>query len=74
MPPEAIRFRLEFYDDHGWHTRPDDPVDVAVAHRQAVADLVGQLRGSRTDHRCGVRFGRDVVELLHRIEAALGSA
>jgi predicted dehydrogenase len=73
MPPGAIRFGLEFYDDRGWHTRPDGSTDVAVAHRQAVTELVDQLRASRTDHRCNVRFGRDVVELLHRIEAAVGT-
>jgi predicted dehydrogenase len=72
MPPEAIRFALEFYDDRGWHTRPEGSLDVVVAQQHAVTELVDQLRESRTDHRCGVRFGRDVVELLHRIEAALG--
>ena len=72
MPPEAIRFGVEFYDDHGWHERPDVSVDVVAAHQQAVTELIGQLRESRTDHRCGVRFGRDVVELLQRIEATLG--
>ena len=74
MPPEAMRFSLEFYDDAGWHTRPEVSVDVVVAQRHAVTELVGQLREGRADHRCGVRFGRDVVELLHRIEAAVGSA
>jgi predicted dehydrogenase len=72
MPPEATRFGVEFYDDHGWHARPDISVDVVAAHQQAITELIGQLRESRTDHRCGVRFGRDVVELLQRIEAALG--
>lgn len=72
MPPEATRFSLEFYDAQGWHARPDGSVDVVVAHQHAVTELVGQLREARTDHRCGVRFGRDVVRLLHRIDVALG--
>jgi predicted dehydrogenase len=73
MPPEAIRFSLEFYDDQGWHARPDSSVEVVVAQQRAVTELVGQIREARTDHRCGVRFGRDVVELLHRIDLALGA-
>jgi predicted dehydrogenase len=71
MPPQATRFSVEFYDDQGWHRRPDSRMDVVDAHRRAVSELIDQLRESRTDHRCGVRFGRDVVETLHRIEAAL---
>jgi predicted dehydrogenase len=71
MPPEAIRFALEFYDDHGWHARPEVSVDVVAAQQLAVTELVGQIRDGRGDHRCSVRFGRDVVELLDRIEAAL---
>jgi predicted dehydrogenase len=69
MPPEAVRFGLEFYDDQGWHARPESSADVLVAQQQAVSELVGQLREARTDHRCGIRFGRDVVETLHRVEA-----
>jgi predicted dehydrogenase len=73
MPPEAIRFRLEFYDDRGWHARPDGAVDVVAAQQRAVTELVGRVREGRADHRCDVRFGRDVVELLTRVEAALGA-
>jgi len=73
MPPEAMRFGLEFYDEQGWHARPEGSLDVVVAQQQAVSELVGQLREGRADHRCGVKFGRDVVEVLHRIEAALGA-
>jgi predicted dehydrogenase len=72
MPPEAVRFGLEFYDDHGWHARPESSADVLVAQQRAVSELVGQLREGRTDHRCGLQFGRDVVEILQRVEAALG--
>lgn len=72
MPPEAVRFNLEFYDDQGWHARPNAPVDVVVAQQRAVTELLGQCRAARTDHRCSVRFGRDVVDLLHRIDLALG--
>jgi predicted dehydrogenase len=72
MPPEATCFGLDFYDDQGWHSRPGGSVDVVVAQQRAVTELVGQLREEPTDHRCGVRFGRDVVEVLGRIEAVLG--
>ena len=69
MPPEAVRFGLEFYDDHGWHARPGTSADVLAAQQQAVSELVDQLREARADHRCGIRFGRDVVEILHRVES-----
>jgi predicted dehydrogenase len=72
MPPEAMRFSLEFYDDQGWHARPDVSLDVVAAQQRAVTELVGQIREQRADHRCGVRFGRDVVEVLHRVDAAVG--
>jgi predicted dehydrogenase len=69
MPPEAVRFGLEFYDHQGWHARPERSADVLAAQQQAVSELVDQLRGARAEHRCGIRFGRDVVEILHRVEA-----
>jgi len=71
MPPEAMRSNLEFYDAQGWHARPDVSLDAVAAQQQAVTELVGQIREARADHRCDVRFGRDVVELLARCADAI---
>jgi len=68
MPPEATRAGLAFYDEHGWHTRPDTEQAAsgdAVSHqRRAVGELVENLRAGRTEHRVDVRFGAEVVRVL----------
>lgn len=72
MPPEATRFEVEMYDEHGWWSRPDDELDILATQRQAVSELVEAIRAGRTEHRCDVRFGRTVVEVLHRAEQVVG--
>jgi len=80
MPPEATRAGLAFYDEHGWHTRPDTEQAAsgdAVSHqRRAVGELVETLRAGRTEHRCDVRFGAEVVRVLelaqHVVDAGQG--
>ncbi len=68
MPPAATRAGLAFYDEHGWHTRPDTEQaasgDVVSHQRRAVGELVETLRAGRTEHRCDVRFGAEVVRVL----------
>ena len=71
MPPDATRSGLEFYRADGWHARPDSPFDALDAHRAAVADLVTAASTGQTRHRCDVRFGRDVVAMLDRLQQAL---
>ena len=71
MPPDATRSGLEFYRADGWHARPDSPFNALGAHRAAVADLVTAASTGQTRHRCDVRFGRDVVAMLDRIQQAL---
>jgi predicted dehydrogenase len=73
MPPAATRQSLEFYRADGWHTRPERPFDVAQAHRTAVGELVALARAGSTEHRCDVRFGREVIEVLQRTQDAVGS-
>src|SRR3954471_16315020 len=68
MPPDATRAGLAFYDEHGWHTRPDTEQAAsgdAVSHqRRAVGELVDNLRTGATEHRVDVRFGAEVVRVL----------
>jgi predicted dehydrogenase len=75
MPPEATRAGVEFYDEHGWHTRPDTGQaasgDVVSHQRRAVGELVGCIREGRTDHRCDVRFGAEVVRVLEEAQRVL---
>ncbi len=75
MPPDATRASLEFYDDRGWHPRPDlgqaASGDVVSHQRRAVSDLVANARQGRTAHRCDARFGAEVVRVLARAQQVL---
>lgn len=71
MPTASRHQAVELWDAKGRHVRPEDERDVAAAYGQALTELVGCIREGRTTHRCDVRFGRDVVEVLARCEAAL---
>ncbi|MDO7867399.1 Gfo/Idh/MocA family protein [Nocardioides jiangxiensis] len=74
MPVAARHQGVELWDATGRHTRPDTPRDVEAAYAQALTELVTCIREGRTTHRCDVRFGRDVVDVLARCEAALGGS
>lgn len=72
MPPDATRRAVEVYDAGGWHTRPEDTSNDAVAHQQrALSDLVACIREGRTDHRVDVHFGIEVVRVLERAAQVL---
>lgn len=73
MPPAAQRFGLEFFSEDGWHARPDRSFDVLDAQRGALTELVENARRAQPDHRCDVRFGREVVAVLDRAEHMLGA-
>jgi len=64
MPPAAARSGLSFYDEDGWHERPEAGRDGAAAHQRAVGELVDGIRAGRREHRCDVRFGAEVVRVL----------
>ena len=68
MPPEATRFEVEMYDEHGWWVRPHDHTDIRATQQRAVSELMEAIRAGCTEHRCDVRFGRTVVEVLHRAQ------
>lgn len=71
MPVAAVRHWVEVYDDEGWHVRPSLERDTAAAYALAVGELVAGIAAGETRHRCDVRFGRDVVEVLARCEDRL---
>ena len=72
MPAAAVRVGVEFYDDHGWHVRPDLERDIDAAYAAALSELLANVAAGETTHRCDVAFGRDVVEVLSRCEVAIG--
>jgi predicted dehydrogenase len=72
MPAAAVRVGVEFFDEHGWHVRPELERDIADAYAWALSDLLANIEAGETGHRCDVSFGRDVVEVLSRCEAAVG--
>ena len=71
MPGGAERVGVEFYDEHGWHVRPEFERDASAAYHQALSELLANIAAGQTRHRCDVHFGRDVVEVLSRCEAVL---
>ncbi|MCX6397154.1 MAG: Gfo/Idh/MocA family oxidoreductase [Propionibacteriales bacterium] len=72
VPKQAVRVSVEFYGEEGWRTQPDNPRDLALAYATALDELLDNIAAGRTAHRCDVRFGRDVVEVITRCEQVLG--
>lgn len=72
VPKEAVRVKVEFYGEDGWRTQPDNPRDLGLAYAAALDDLLANIASGETSHRCDVRFGRDVVEVISRCEQVLG--
>lgn len=72
MPAPAVRVGVEFYDEHGWHVRPDLERDLSAAYGTALSELLDNIATGTARHRCDVRFGREVVEVLSRCAEALG--
>jgi predicted dehydrogenase len=72
MPAGAERVGVELYDEHGWHVRPEFERDVDDAYGRALSELLANIAAGETRHRCDIRFGRDVVDVLSRCEAAVG--
>lgn len=71
VPKAAVRVGVEFYGAEGWRTQPDDPRDLGLAYARALDELLANIAAGETAHRCDVRFGRDVVEVITRCEQAL---
>lgn len=72
VPKEAVRVSVEFYGEDGWRTQPENPRDLGLAYATALDELLANIAAGQTAHRCDVRFGRDVVEVITRCEQVLG--
>ncbi|MET3962893.1 putative dehydrogenase [Marmoricola sp. OAE513] len=71
VPKAAVRVGVEFYGEDGWRTQPDNPRDLGQAYARALDELLANISAGQSAHRCDVRFGRDVVEVITRCEAVL---
>ncbi|MBO9524064.1 MAG: Gfo/Idh/MocA family oxidoreductase [Nocardioidaceae bacterium] len=72
MPPGVVRVAVELYGEQGWMPQPAHERDLPDAHARAVSEWVANIGAGETRHRCDVRFGRDVVEVLGRCARVLG--
>lgn len=68
-PAGAATFECTFHGDRVTPL-PDTGGSPVDAFRTAVSQLVASARAGRADHPCGVRFGRDVVEVLAAVQDA----
>ena len=74
LPPTASRWELTLHGDHGWSDMPPVVEPAPAALEAAIAELHVAAAGGAVDGpTCDVAFGRDVVDVLARIEQALGS-
>lgn len=71
MPVAVDRVDVEFYGEGGFVQQPQHERDVADAYARAIDELLAMIGTGETRHRCDVRFGRAVVEVLTRCQAAL---
>lgn len=71
MPAGTVRVGVEFWAEGGWMIQPDDPRDLGAAYARMLDELIVNIGAGESRHRCDVRFGRDVVEILTRCEAVL---
>jgi predicted dehydrogenase len=71
MPGGIDQVEVEFYGRDGVLVQPAAERDVADAYARALDELLAMVGAGETHHRCGVRFGRDVVHVLARCQTVL---
>ncbi|SCL66454.1 Predicted dehydrogenase [Micromonospora citrea] len=69
-PPEAVSREFVFYGDNGVETVPPGEGDSVTALGVAIDQLLEEIASGTRDHRCDVRFGREVVAVLAAAETA----
>lgn len=69
-PPEAITREYVFYGENGIETVPPGDGSSMTAFGVAVDQLLEEIDAGTRDHRCDVRFGREVVAVLDAAETA----
>ncbi|WP_170839249.1 Gfo/Idh/MocA family protein [Micromonospora halophytica] len=69
-PREAMTRDVVFFGENGIETVPPGDGSALTAFGTAIDQLVEEIDAGTRDHRCDVRFGREVVEILAAAEAA----
>ncbi|MEH0844284.1 Gfo/Idh/MocA family oxidoreductase [Micromonospora sp. CPCC 205711] len=69
-PPEAVTRDFVFFGENGTETVPPGDGNALSAYGTAIDQLLEEVDAGTRDHRCDVRFGRDVVAVLTAAETA----
>ncbi|RIV35893.1 Gfo/Idh/MocA family protein [Micromonospora radicis] len=69
-PPEAVAAEFVCYGENGIERLPNADGTAATAFGVAIDQLLTEIDSGTRDHRCDVRFGREVVAVLAAAEAA----
>ena len=69
-PPEAVTRDFVFFGENGTETVPPGDGSVLQAFGTAIDQLLEEIEAGTRDHRCDVRFGREVVAVLDAAETA----
>ncbi|MEU6207773.1 Gfo/Idh/MocA family oxidoreductase [Micromonospora musae] len=69
-PTEAVTREFTFYGENGIETVPNGQYEPPVAFGVAIDQLLEEIEAGTRDHRCDVRFGREVVAVLTAAETA----
>ncbi|WP_329019393.1 Gfo/Idh/MocA family oxidoreductase [Micromonospora rifamycinica] len=73
-PPAAVTRDYTFYGENGTSSVPPGDGSALTAFGTAVDQLLAQVDAGTRDHRCDVRFGREVVAVLAAAETARAEA
>ncbi|MEV0428408.1 Gfo/Idh/MocA family oxidoreductase [Micromonospora sp. NPDC050495] len=69
-PAEAVTRDFVFFGDNGIESVPPGDGSVLQAFGTAIDQLLEEIEAGTRDHRCDVRFGREVVAVLEAAETA----
>ncbi|MEV0724110.1 Gfo/Idh/MocA family oxidoreductase [Micromonospora purpureochromogenes] len=69
-PREAMTRDFVFFGENGTEAVPPGDGDAITAFGTAIDQLLEEIDAGTRDHRCDVRFGREVVEILSAAEVA----
>ncbi|GIJ78185.1 Predicted dehydrogenase [Micromonospora phaseoli] len=69
-PPESVAAEFVLYGENGIERLPNGGGSAATAFAVAIDQLLAEVDAGTRDHRCDVRFGREVVAVLAAAETA----
>ncbi|MER7890625.1 Gfo/Idh/MocA family oxidoreductase [Micromonospora sp. NPDC094482] len=69
-PTEAMAREIVYFGENGIETAPEPQTSPATAFTVAIDQLLEEIEAGTRDHRCDVRFGREVVAVLAAAETA----